>query len=193
MVSKYYHSLPSVSSVSIASAMRDGQGSAMGDVGSDGYGGMHYGGGVGLLEGLANYGLAGGNRGGGVSSNAVGTVTGSQAMSTVTGSQAMGTVTGSQTMSTVGNGGYEVTVANDLLSEDRGNTGGGTIELSFLGLDGIDRLPRVVFSGVDSLALDLRSLVVVFTGSINGSTGVVAGINMGFDGGTSDVTWGDGG
>ncbi|WP_159306312.1 hypothetical protein, partial [Klebsiella pneumoniae] len=61
-----------------------------------------------------------------------------------------GNTMGSNTMT-----GISGAVTNKLLSEDGGNTSGGTVELSFLGFDSVDRLPIVVFSGVYSLDLEL--------------------------------------
>lgn len=100
------------------------------------------------------------------------------------------TVTSKTVTGVSGDWGY---MTSQLLGKDGGNTGGGTIELSFSGLDGVNCLPGVVFSGVDGLALDFGSLVMEFAGSVDGGAGVVGGFDVGVDGGSLDVTRGDGG
>ena len=185
MVSKYYHSLPCVRIESVGvgngGTMRDREGSTMGDC----EGSMDDGGGMGLGKGLANDGLAGGD-GGGITSVRTVTETG--------GDETRGSVTngggGNETMTSISGTvtGISGTVTYDLFSQHGGNTSGGTIESSLLGLDGVDRLPRVIFSSVDGLTMDLGSLVVYFTDGIYGGAGVVAGINVGLDGGASNVS-----
>lgn len=95
------------------------------------HGGMDDWGGVRLGEGLGHYGVA----------SAVCGVTGDQGSgdamtgkSGVTGNQGSGdAMTGDAVTSD--------TVTSQLLGDDGGDTGGGAIELSFSGLDGVDCLP----------------------------------------------------
>lgn len=84
-------------------------------------------------------------------------------------------------------------VAGDLLGENGGYAGGGAVELGLVGLDGVERLPRVVFGGVDGLAVELGVLVVGFAGGVDGGAGVVGHLNVGIDGSALEVPGGDGG
>lgn len=183
MVSKLYHSLPcvSVESMSVSDG-GSGVGYSVGGGVGEAEGSVHHGGGVGLGEGLANYGLAGSDRGRGVSHSGGSTV-----------SDAMGGTVGDTVTGAVRDGGGDGGVTSQLLGEHGRDTSGGTVQLSLSGLHSVDRLPRVVFSGVDGLSVELGGLVMVFTGGVSGGADMVGGFNMGVDGGTSEVSGRDGG
>lgn len=183
MVSKLYHSLPcvSVESMSVSDG-GSGVGYSVGGGVGDAEGSVHHGGGVGLGEGLANYGLAGSDRGRGVGHGGGSAV-----------SDAMGGTVGDTVSGAVRDSGGDGGVTSQLLGEHGRDTSGGTVQLSLSGLHSVDRLPRVVFSGVDGLSVELGGLVMVFTGGVSGGADMVGGFNMGVDGGTSEVSGRDGG
>ena len=156
-----------------------------------GEGSVGHGGRVGLGQGLGGDGVAATVGRGRVSQGGGDTVTG--VAETVAG--VAETVTGvTDTVSAVyGGRGGDNSVSGDLLSEHGGDTSGGTVQLSLSGLHGVNSLPRVVFSGVDGLSVELGGLVVVFAGGVRGGAHVVGSLNVGVDGGTLDVSGGDGG
>lgn len=97
---------------------------------------------------------------------------------TVTEGQWGGSVRGDR-----GNG----TVSGQLAGDYGSDTGGSTVDLGLVGLDGVHGLPGVVLSGVGGLDVEFPGLVLPFAGGVDGGAGVVGCGDVGVDGGTWGV------
>lgn len=95
-----------------------------------------------------------------------------------------GTMTEGQWGGSVRGDGGNGTVSGQLAGDYGSDTGGSTVDLGLVGLDGVDGLPGVVLSAVGGLDVELSGLVLPFAGGVDGGAGVVGCGDVGVDGGT---------